>query len=82
MNNKVCFWEILRGDNMRNRLKGLIISRGYKLTDFCKVVGIPQNTLYRKMRGDANFNEKEIEIICNVLKVKPEEIFFENLVTK
>lgn len=59
------------------KLYYLIKSKGYKVKDFCKVVGISECAFSRKVNGKSEFTLDEIKRICEALEIKdPMPIFF------
>lgn len=59
------------------RLLYEIKSKGYKVKDFCKIVGISSSAFSKKINGKSEFTLGEIKRICNTLEIKdPMPIFF------
>lgn len=59
-----------------------IKKRGFGIQDFCKIVGIPRSTFYKKCTGQSEFRLDEINAIIDVLEIEdPRPIFFANKVS-
>ena len=52
-----------------NLLKAAIVRAGLTQQDFAKLIGISQNTLTSKLKGDRSFNLDEIDKTCEVLDI-------------
>lgn len=52
-----------------NLLKAAIVRAGLTQQDFAKSIGISQNTLTSKLKGDRSFNLDEIDRTCEVLNI-------------
>ena len=52
-----------------NLLKAAIVRAGLTQQDFAKAIGISQNTLTSKLKGDRSFNLDEIDRTCDVLNI-------------
>jgi transcriptional regulator with XRE-family HTH domain len=52
-----------------NLLKAAIVRAGLTQQDFAKAIGISQNTLTSKLKGDRSFNLDEIDKTCEVLDI-------------
>lgn len=64
-----------------NRLKGLIVEKGYSQSDIAKRIGITPKTFYTKMNKGV-FNSNEIDTMIHILSIKdPASIFFASNVT-
>lgn len=64
-----------------NKLKGLIVERGYSQTDIAKMLGITPKTFYERMNRGI-FYSNEIEKMINILSISdPITIFFAEEVT-
>lgn len=62
-----------------DKLKGAVMSRGYRMVDFCKQCGINYTTLYRQKRHD-KVTIANVKVISKALELSDEEvlsIFFE-----
>ena len=62
-----------------DKLKGRISSSGYKLSHIAEICGITRGGLYKKLRGDNEFNRFEIEklkILLGLSMKEVSEIFF------
>lgn len=59
-----------------------VISADMTYEDLAKAIGINASTLYRKAGGQSEFTRKEIQSICEVLKIEsPMGIFFDHELT-
>ena len=59
-----------------DKLKGLIVEKGFSQTDVAKNIGITPKTFYDKMSRGV-FRSDEIQIMINMLDIKdPTAIFF------
>lgn len=59
-----------------DKLKGLIVEKGYSQTDIAKMIGITPKTFYEKMKIGV-FGSDEIQVMINELHIEnPVEIFF------
>jgi len=69
-----------------NLLKAAIVRAGLTQQDFAKLIGISQNTLTSKLKGDRSFNLDEIDKTCEVLHLDSCEeicaIFLSNISQK
>ena len=64
-----------------NKLKGLIVERGYSQSDIAKMLGITPKTFYERMNRGI-FYSNEIEKMINILSISdPVTIFFADAVT-
>ena len=52
-----------------NLLKAAIVRAGLTQQEFAKSIGISQNTLTSKLKGERSFNLDEIDRTCNVLNI-------------
>ncbi|MEG1567829.1 MAG: helix-turn-helix transcriptional regulator [Anaerovoracaceae bacterium] len=52
-----------------NRLKGLIVEKGYSQSEIAKRIGITPKTFYTKMDKGV-FNSNEIDVIIHILSIK------------
>lgn len=52
-----------------NLLKAAIVRAGFTQQDFAKTIGMSQNTLTAKLKGDRCFNLNEIDKACDVLNI-------------
>lgn len=69
--------------SLRNlKLKALRVEHGLKQTDVAKLIGMHENTYVRKENGITEFTESEIIAICKLFNKRPDEIFFQNQLTK
>lgn len=57
-----------------NLLRGYIISKGWKISDFRKQIGITETAFYRKSHGITEFTCSEISKIIQALELSSEEI--------
>lgn len=64
------------------KLKALRVEHGLTQADLARMIGIGEITYVRKENGLSEFKESEIKKICEIFNKKPEEIFFNNDVTK
>ena len=59
-----------------NKLKGIIVSRGYTQHDVAKRIGITPKTFYDKMKKGV-FGSDEMQIMVDMLNIDdPVKIFF------
>ena len=57
-------------------------SKGLSVSELCEAANMSRSAYYRKCNGSSEFTQKEIQAICDVLKLKsPVEIFFTDLVS-
>ena len=56
-----------------NLLKAAIVRAGLTQQDFAKSIGMSQNTLTAKLKGDRSFNLNEIDKACDVLNIVENE---------
>lgn len=57
-----------------NRLRGLIVEKGFTMEKLAKKTAIPRVTLYRRIReGGHMFRISEINLITEALGLTPEE---------
>jgi predicted transcriptional regulator len=64
-----------------NKLKGLIVERGYSQSDIAKMLGITPKTFYERMNRGI-FYSNEIEKMIDILSIPdPVTIFFADTVT-
>jgi hypothetical protein len=57
-----------------NLLRGYIISKGWKFSDFRKKIGITETAFYRKSHGITEFTCSEISKIIKVLGLSKDEV--------
>ena len=57
-----------------DKLKGRISSSGYKLSYIAEICGITRSSLYKKLRGDNEFNRFEIEKLKTILGLSIKEV--------
>lgn len=64
-------WQTKGGRNVinTNRLKGLIVEKGYSQSEIAKRIGITPKTFYTKMDKGV-FNSNEIDVIIHILSIK------------
>lgn len=56
--------------------------RGLTITELCDKLDISRSTYYRKVKGDSEFTQKEIQEIMSFLNLdSPMDIFFANKVS-
>lgn len=64
-------------------LKRIINESGLKISFIADKVGIPRQTLWKKINNKSSFNQNEIAAMCDVLKITKlkdkEAIFFANV---
>lgn len=56
-------------------IRALLDSNEITVAEMAKKIGISASTLNNKISGKIRFNEYDINIICDVLKMTYEEIF-------
>lgn len=59
-----------------NKLKGKITERRETYRSVSKKTGIPLNSLSNKINGHYLFDIVEVEKICRVLCIAPQDVFF------
>lgn len=65
-----------------DRLKGLIVERGFSQRRIAKAMGITDNTFYRKMKLGV-FTSDEMSLLVILLNIEnPVDIFFAELGTR
>lgn len=63
----------------KNEFRAILARKEMSATEIAKEIGIDPATLSRKMSGQSDFYRSEIEKLCKVLNLTPEEtlqIFF------
>lgn len=66
----------------KKRFKACVVLVGLTLRQVAAALSIDEATLYRKMNGDSDFYRREIQQLCNLLKIdNPAHIFFANKLT-
>ena len=63
----------------KNEFRAILARKEMSATEIAKKIGIDPATLSRKMSGQSDFYRSEIEKLCKVLALTPEEtlqIFF------
>jgi hypothetical protein len=63
------------GSTAGNALKAEFIMRGKRVPDVADDLKIKRNTMYRKLRGDAEFTRGEMSAIINYLKLDKQKAF-------
>lgn len=61
------------------RLKAKIVLAGMNACTVAEMTGMGKSSLYRKLRGETDFKRCEIQQLCALLNITPEEkdeIFF------
>lgn len=53
----------------KNRLMGMIVSKGYSQRTLAPIVGMSKNALNLKINNKRSFKVDEIDRICRVLKI-------------
>jgi transcriptional regulator with XRE-family HTH domain len=67
----------------QKKFKALLVMKGKTMQNIADLLGINQATLYRKINGNSDFYRREIQAICNYLKIEdPNEIFFAQEITQ
>ena len=56
-------------------LKNLIAENGFKLGFIAKKLGIRYESFYFKLKGETKFNQDEIKILVDLLKIPSDKIF-------
>lgn len=59
-----------------NKLRGLIASRGFGISDVADAIDMHRNTLYSRMSGRTEFTIRELREIAVFLKMTVEEILW------
>lgn len=60
-------------------LKKAIVKSGLKLSYIVDTLGMSRQAFHKKQKGDTPFRQSEVYVICDLLKLNPEEsskIFF------
>ena len=65
-----------RTDNRSNIIKGRARIKGLSVTDLARKVGIPESTLYRKLKNPGGISLTELELIDEVVGFTDEEILY------
>lgn len=63
----------------KNEFKAILARKEISVGDVAKALGIDPATLSRKISGQSDFYRNEIEKLCQILKLTPDEtmqIFF------
>lgn len=61
----------------KRKFKAVLVEKGLTLSDVAKHLKINESTLYRKVNENTEFTRKEIQEICDLLKLdSPTDIFF------
>lgn len=59
------------------RFKAQVVLAGLTMRQVAAELGIDETTLYRKMSGKSDFYRKEIQRLCDLLKIEdPAAVFF------
>ena len=65
-----------------DKLRGVIVEKGYTQQDVAKMIGITPKTFYEKMKNGV-FGSDEIQIMIDNLQIQnPMDIFFAQEVTQ
>lgn len=64
-----------------NKLKAKVVEKGLTLQQLAPLINLSENSVYDKFSGKCAFKREDIEKLCKVLEIKPEEIvdYFFNL---
>lgn len=57
----------------KNKLRGLIVSKGKTQEKVAKAIGIDRSTFYRKMKNDGDFSIGEVTAMVNYIPLTNEE---------
>ncbi len=60
-----------------NRVKSYIVGAGYNITTLAAAIGMSRESLSARISGKVDFGRSEMNAIARVLKVLPQEIFFD-----
>ncbi len=63
-------------DNRSNIIKGRARIKGYSIPDLAKKVGIPESTLYRKLKIPGGINLTELELLDEAIGFTDDEILY------
>lgn len=64
------------------RFKAQVVLAGLTMRQVAAELGIDETTLYRKMSGKSDFYRKEIQKLCDLLKIEdPAAVFFAEKLT-
>ena len=63
-------------DNRSNIIKGRARIKGLSVTDLARKVGIPESTLYRKLKNPGGISLTELELIDEVIGFTDDEILY------
>ena len=63
-------------DNRGNLIKGKAVVRGYTIPELAKKVGIPESTLYRKLKFPGGVNLSELELIDEAVGFTDDELLY------
>lgn len=66
----------MKKDNRSNIILGRAKMRGLSVADLSRKVGIPQSTLYRKLKIPGGLNLSELSVIDSVVHFTDEEILY------
>lgn len=58
----------------KNLLYSKVVSHGENWLRLCDHLGVYSATLHKKLRGDTNFKDCEIQKIMNLYSLTPEEV--------
>lgn len=64
------------------KLKAAIVESGKTFREVAREINMPMTTLSRKINGHAQFTESEISFLCNAVSKEPQDLFFNECVTK
>mgnify|MGYP005801440373 CR=1 FL=1 len=63
-------------------LEYTIKSNGHTIAEYCKAIGISKSSYYKKVRGDSDFTQEQIQKSIDFLKLEsPVPIFFKSNVS-
>ena len=64
------------GDNRANIIKGRARMKGLGVPELAKKVGIPESTLYRKLKIPGGINLAELELLDEAVEFEESEILY------
>lgn len=63
-------------DNRANVIKGRALMKGLGVRELAKKIGIPESTLYRKLKNPGGISLTELELIDDVISFTDDEILY------
>jgi transcriptional regulator with XRE-family HTH domain len=81
--NNIRRYSTTKGGKILNyKLKGAIYSSGKTMGTFADELGVSRGGFWKKISGQSEFTESEIQKACEILNAQPTDIFFGIVSTK